>query len=73
MKQRIKAFKSPNSLVKEKVPTVTTDLKKIILDNLPEGVEMTGDKGYKLKDVKSGAVSMDDFVDTCLKEVNKLK
>ena len=50
------------SLVKEKVPTVTTDLKKIILDNLPEGVAMTGDKGYKLNDVKSGKVSMDDFV-----------
>ena len=49
-------------LSKEKVPTVTTDLRKIILDNLPEGKEMTGDKGYKLADVKSGKVSLDDFV-----------
>ncbi len=50
------------SLVKEKVPTVTTNLKEIILKNLPVGVEMTGDKGYKLSDVKSGKVTMDDFV-----------
>ncbi len=49
-------------LKKEKVPTVTTDLRKIILDNLPEGKEMTGDKGYKLADVKSGKVTLDDFV-----------
>ncbi len=38
------------------------DLKKIILDNLPEGKEITGDKGYKLIDVKEGRVSMEDFV-----------
>lgn len=46
----------------EKVPTVTTNLREIILANLPEGKEMTGDKGYKLCDVKSGKVTMDDFV-----------
>lgn len=46
----------------ENVPTVTTDLKQIILDNMPEGKEITGDKGYKLKDVKDGKVSLDDFV-----------
>lgn len=46
----------------EPVPTVTTDLKQIILDRLPKGVEQTGDKGYKLKDVKEGKVSLDDFV-----------
>lgn len=46
----------------ENVPTVTTDLKQIILDNLPQGKEYTGDKGYKLKDVKDGKVSLDDFV-----------
>lgn len=50
------------SLAKEKVPTVTTNLRQIILDNLPEGVEMTGDKGYRLEDVKSGKVTMDEFV-----------
>ncbi len=38
------------------------DLKKIILDNLPDCKEITGDKGYKLIDVKEGRVSMEDFV-----------
>ncbi|MBQ3137883.1 MAG: glycoside hydrolase family 3 protein [Clostridia bacterium] len=38
------------------------DLKQIITDNLPEGKEITGDKGYKLIDVKEGRVSMEDFV-----------
>ncbi len=38
------------------------DLKKIILENLPEGKAVTGDKGYKLIDVKEGRVSMEDFV-----------
>ena len=46
----------------ENVPTVTTELKQIILDNLPEGKEITGDMGYKLRDVKEGTVSLDDFV-----------
>lgn len=46
----------------EKVPTVTTDLKQIILSNLPDSTEYTGDKGYKLSDVKSGKVSLDSFV-----------
>ncbi len=38
------------------------DLKKIITDNLPKGKTVTGDKGYKLIDVKEGRVSMEDFV-----------
>ncbi len=61
---RIKAEEKDGKIVllKEKVPTVTTDLRKIILENLPEGKDMTGDKGYKLKDVKSGKVTMEDFV-----------
>ena len=61
---RFKAEEKDGKVVlsKEQVPTVTTDLRKIILDNLPEGKEMTGDKGYKLSDVKSGKVSMNDFV-----------
>ena len=40
----------------------TTDLKAIILQNLPEEIFVTGDKGYKLKDVKEGRVSLDAFV-----------
>lgn len=30
--------------------------------NLPENTEITGDKGYKLSDVKSGRVSMKNFI-----------
>ncbi len=46
----------------EKVPVSTVDLRETILKNLPRGKEITGDKGYKLSDVKNGTVSMDDFV-----------
>ncbi|MBP5198648.1 MAG: beta-glucosidase, partial [Lachnospiraceae bacterium] len=31
-------------------------------ENIPAEIPMTGDKGYKLKDVKEGRVSLDDFV-----------
>ena len=40
----------------------TTDLKALITEKLPDQVFMTGDKGYKLKDVKEGRVSLDAFV-----------
>ncbi len=39
-----------------------TDLKARILDNLPEAIPFTGDKGYKLSDVRDGKVTMDEFV-----------
>ena len=38
------------------------DVRRTILNNLPAEVPMTGDKGYKLQDVKSGSVSLDAFV-----------
>ena len=38
------------------------DLKNIILEKMPEDIPMTGDKGYKLIDVREGRVSMEDFV-----------
>lgn len=43
-------------------PVKTTNLKQIILDALPESIPVTGDKGYKLKDVKDGRISLDAFV-----------
>lgn len=49
-------------LSKQPVSTVTTRLKDIIITNLPKGVDYSGDKGYTLSDVKSGKVSMDEFV-----------
>ncbi len=47
---------------KAPVSTSTTRLKDIILSNLPSSVEYSGNKGYKLSQVKSGEISMDDFV-----------
>lgn len=46
----------------ETVPTKTVDLRTRILGNIPEETEMTGNKGYKLGDVKNGKVGMKDFV-----------
>ena len=46
----------------EDVPLAKYSLKDIILENLPEEITPTGDKGYKLGDVKSGKVSMDKFI-----------
>lgn len=40
----------------------TTNLKEIILKNLPEASFITGDRGFKLKDVKEGRVSLKDFI-----------
>lgn len=44
------------------VPLRTADLKQTILDCLPPAVTQTGDLGWKLKDVQTGKVSMNDFV-----------
>lgn len=49
------------ALSKEKVPVRTVDLKDRILSSLPDGKEISGDKGYKLSDVKSGKVKLQDF------------
>lgn len=45
-----------------RVASRTRDVRRTIIENLPAEVPMTGDKGYKLKDVKEGRVSLDDFV-----------
>ena len=48
----------------QKVPVTTAkyNLKQIILDNLPETLLQTGNKGFKLADVKSGKITMQEFV-----------
>ncbi|MCR4593567.1 MAG: glycoside hydrolase family 3 C-terminal domain-containing protein [Clostridiales bacterium] len=46
----------------KQVLTAQYDLKEIILDNIPEAIQFTGDKGYTIDDVKNGNVSMEDFV-----------
>ncbi|MBR0112203.1 MAG: glycoside hydrolase family 3 C-terminal domain-containing protein [Clostridia bacterium] len=45
----------------EKVNTSRKNLREHILNNLPSDSEYTGDKGYKLIDVKEGRVTIDDF------------
>ncbi|MEE1064722.1 MAG: glycoside hydrolase family 3 C-terminal domain-containing protein [Acutalibacteraceae bacterium] len=47
---------------KETVPAPDTDLKKRILDNLPPDLPCAKDCGYKLSDVKSKKITMDEFV-----------
>lgn len=51
-----------NGLEKRPVRTRHYDLKQVILENIGEGVAITGDKGYKLADVENGTVLMEDFV-----------
>lgn len=46
----------------EDVPTVHTDLRSIILEKLPKEMTQTGDRGYKLIDVKNKKVTMEEFV-----------
>ena len=44
------------------VPTRTYDIKDRINANLPKEIPHTGNKGIKLKDVKSGNATMNDFI-----------
>lgn len=46
----------------EAVPIRTVSMKDRIEQNLPESLEQTGDRGYKLKDVHEGRVSMETFI-----------
>ena len=46
----------------ENAPLSTTNLRDIILKNLPKEIEYTGDKGIKLTDVKSGKNTLDEFI-----------
>lgn len=48
--------------VREPVHIRTTQLRQIILDDLPKGQQITGNQGYRLSDVKEGRVTMDTFV-----------
>lgn len=48
--------------VKHITPESKTNLTKIILSDLPESVAITGDKGYRLDDVRNGRISLDEFV-----------
>lgn len=47
---------------KEKAVKREYSLKKIITDNMPKDIPLTGDKGIKLIDVKNGRNTMEEFV-----------
>ncbi|MBR3644839.1 MAG: glycoside hydrolase family 3 protein [Lachnospiraceae bacterium] len=46
----------------EKVPLRTIDIRKRRNDNMPKEVPYTGDRGFKLIDVKNKKVSMEEFI-----------
>lgn len=46
----------------EPVPQATRSLKDRIVENMPQEIPFTGDKGIKLQDVADGLASMEDFV-----------
>ncbi len=48
--------------VKHSTPESKTDLRQIISADIPQGFTITGDKGYKLSDVKQGRIALDVFV-----------
>ena len=48
--------------VKRKCSGSHRDLKQRILDNLPDSIPQTGDRGWKLKDVRDGKITLDTFV-----------
>lgn len=62
----VKEFKrfvnSDGKLTENIAPLSKKDLKAEILENLPADIKYTGDKGYKLIDVKEGKVTLDEFV-----------
>lgn len=46
----------------EEVPTRTIDLEKRMAKNKPKDLLITGDKGYKLRDVYDGKINIDTFI-----------
>ncbi|RIX60087.1 beta-glucosidase [Paenibacillus nanensis] len=49
-------------LMYEEVPKRSVSLADRIASSLPETLEQTGDKGYKLKDVHDGTISLETFI-----------
>ena len=62
--QRITAFEKDGKImqVKSVVEKGSRNLRERIIASLPEEIGYKGNKGYKLKDVKDGKVSLDDFI-----------
>ena len=62
--QRFTAISTPTGIEKvmEDVPTRTVDLKERILAGMPTEITPAEYKGYKLQDVQSGKISLEEFV-----------
>lgn len=62
--ERIKPIQTGNGYVaeKENVPLLEFDEEKRRIENLPDEIPYTGDKGIKLIDVKNGRYSMTEFI-----------
>lgn len=62
--ERITAKEKDGRLIidKENVVPSRPYLKERIINNLPDETGFKGDKGYKLSDVKSGKITLDDFI-----------
>ena len=61
---RLKAVTDENGKIKGvlvRTPVMKVSLKDRILENLPQTLEITGDLGYKLADVQSGKVTLEQF------------
>lgn len=61
---RMTALENNRGLCKdyEATPLRKTHLRDIVLADLPKEIPFTGNKGYKLKDVKSGKISIEEFI-----------
>jgi len=46
----------------ESVCNPTVDLRGRILERMPEGIPVAGDKGYKLQDVADGKITLEEFI-----------
>lgn len=57
-----KSTDGTNKPVYEMVPTVKSPLKQRILEDIPQEIAYTGDKGIKLIDVKNGNHTLEDFI-----------
>ena len=63
--ERLRTKVLPDGTIKavtEAVPVMKVSLKDRILENLPKDIAQTSDMGYKLSDVKSGKITMEEFV-----------
>lgn len=62
MKPGIRQADGTYALTYEEVPTRKVDLAERIAKNLPASLEQTGDRGYTLRDVHEGRISMEAFI-----------